>query len=446
MATANLFSWRQGPGDFGGLQLHACWNADSSLTRKYHGSSVSRTAWIYEGVRELMHRSSSPRWRYIADQLIAQILWQQSPDGGFFHASAEAEPTYTSTLSCPIHQMLPVGTLLLHYEETGPDEPIRSEIEHVLEKHLKWFHNHWWKIGNAWKKPLPFPGWCGVTNQDLVAIANLGLYGKIVGDWGPFQEYGLPALDTYLSPRYFHEDTGFFERGDNPDFTERCIYMCIISKMLARINDLHPDKRISQTLERVAHAMGDAVYVDANGMHQLAVGLDDAKTRSHGKAVWSKEKIQISDYPEAIMTFHMLGHYDERLKSLGDGLEQTLAQYVFMDGTLPTTLDANRPMFAITTGSYSFSVFWDFLLWKNPDETLAEDLPALPAIRRRCQDLEYFTFRDGWSLEQNGHEVFHGTKRITHGIVPAGETLANDPFQVPDKFVFEEVVEIPDNP
>ncbi len=445
MVTSNLLSWRQGPGSFGGFHLHACWDTDSSLSRRYHGSSISRTTVLYEGVQELLSHSPSAEWQYLADQLIAQILWQQSPEGGFFYAGPENEPAYTPEMSCPIHQMNPLRALLYHYQNTPSGNPVRGEIEQVLERHIRYFNTIRWRDGNGWLRPLPYPGWCGVTNQDLVAVASLALYAKTMDDWEPYNEFGLPALDTYLGSHFYDENTGLFERGDQPRFTERCSYMCIIAKMLLLINDIHPDKRIPPILERVGEVLTEAVYVDAYGNMQMSVGIDDEQTRLSGKKIWLRNKIQIGDYPEMIHTMHLLEPYFGELREAGRALECSLAQYVFSDGFIPTTLDATKPLFAIATGLNYFVNFWKYLIWKNPGGIDFSEIPILPVVRRRCADMELISSAEGWQLSQNNHEVFHATKRIPLGIVPHGETLANDPFQAPDKFDFDEVVEIGGN-
>lgn len=437
LTTANLLSWRQGPGAFGCIHLHGCWDNDSSLSRRYHGASSSRTAVVYKVVARIVAQGGSPHWQYIADQLIALLLWQQAPEGGFFHASGEAEPTYTSRESCPIHQMMPVLSLLSHYATLAPANPVRFEIESVLERHLSWFAAYWWKLGNGYRRPLLSPGWCGVTNQDLVAVAALARYGEVMGDWKPFQEYGQPTLETYLSPQYFHEDTGFFERGDNADFTERCSYMCLIADMLDEINRIHPDERIPGVISRVVEALAGAAYVDGQGNTQMSLGLNDAMTRREGRAVWDRSKVQLGNYPEFILFFNKFGLDCDGVPDLVAGLERTLAQYVFCDGMIPTTLDPQKPLFSMLSGSHTLIHFWEFLQIRNPGDIDISSLPGLPSVRRQCGNMTYLADRDNWLISVDGREIFHGVKRIPLGIVPVGDALANDPYREPEPAVNE---------
>ena len=100
-----------------------------------------------------------PRWRHLADTVAAQLLWQLTPDGGFIHASAEFEPTYTREESCPIHQMMPMIALLDYYEQRGVrHSAIAPLIERsTRERHVSWFTRHWWKRGNEFC-PTPSRG------------------------------------------------------------------------------------------------------------------------------------------------------------------------------------------------------------------------------------------------------------------------------------------------
>jgi hypothetical protein len=445
LTTAQIFSWRQGPGDFGGVHLHACWGESSALTRRYHGSSTFQISFILRGVRALARANSGPHWPHLADTLAAQLLWQQAPDGGFFHASAEFEPTYKSSSSCPIHQMLPVLALLDYYAERPSGLPIRSEIETALERQLAWFAKFWWKRGNGRRQPLDFAGWCGVTNQDLVAICALARYGETMGDWRPFEEYGLPALETYLSPRYYHEKIGLFERGDfdKGRFTERCSYMCLCADLLNRIQGIRPHPRIPAILARIAETLAAAVYVDEQGGYQVGGGLDDEEFARSGRMIWTRGKIQVSGYPEMIETLERYGVATPELREKIEGLERTLASYVFADGTVPTSLDLEAPLFAVMCASSSLVGFWTFLIRRNKAKLDWEKLPAVPAIDRRCGNLRLTTFGDGWVLREGDKIQFRGVKMIPHGITQGDEQMPNYPLEEPAPPDFVEEIVLP---
>lgn len=427
LATAQILAWRQGAGAVGGLHLHACWNVSSALARHYHGQTVTGLAHIHGGVRLLAKGADPLRWRHFADALADQILWLQSSTGGFIHASGENEPSYDSHWSCPIHQMIPVLALLDHYEDRPDDTVVRNEIKIALARHLDWFSRFWWKRGNDWSGLLSFAGWCGVINQDLVTIAALARYGQVMGDWGPFETHGLPALDVYLGPRYFDASLGLFERGDRPAFTERNGYIGLIGNMLALIQGIRPDPRIPPMLKQIAETLEDAVFVDEEGLHHVAFGADDIESRKLGRRVWLRDgKRMIGEYLG--FAKFLTNHGDTRSTALLDkivGLEKTVARYVFSDGTLPSALDPAAPLFAVVPSSGSLSGFWRFLIHRNPAGIAWTDIPAVPSVIRHSGPITYSNNGEGWMIEETGFPTLHGIKRLSHGVFRVGEAWPN---------------------
>ncbi|HSI07988.1 MAG TPA: hypothetical protein VK985_05310 [Rariglobus sp.] len=423
LATAQILAWRQGAGAVGGLHLHACWGVSSALARHYHGQTVAGLAHVHEGVRMLANGSDSFRWRHFADALAAQMLWLQSPKGGFIHASGENEPSYDSHWSCPIHQMLPMLALLDHYEDRPDDLVVRNEIEISLARHLDWFSRFWWKRGNDWSGPLASAGWCGVINQDLVTIAALARYGQVVGDWRPFETHGLPALDVYLGPRYFNSSLGLFERGDRADFTERSGYLVLIGQMLTLIHRIKPDSRIPPILTRITETLTDSIFVDEAGFHHMASGINDAASRKQGRRVWLRNNKQvICDYT-GLLTY-LAKHGDPRSTALKNkifGLQKTVASYVFSDGTLPNAIDPEAPLFAVAPSANTLSGFWRFLINRNPAGIEWKDIPAVPEVIRRSGPVTYFNNADGWKISEMGSPSLHGIKRLSHGVFRDGE-------------------------
>lgn len=433
--ASHLFTWRQGPGLVGGFHLHSCWGESSVLTRGYHGSSTPHTSGFLETALQLAKGRDGMRWRRWADDLAAQLLWQQLPTGGFFHASAEMEPTYTSEQSCPIHQMLPVLALLDYYEITELKDPIRGEIERCLKRHLVWFQRHWWKLGNGWRRPLEFAGWCGVTNQDLVAVAALARYAEVLGDWGPFKNHGLPALETYLGSLYYHEDSGLFERGDSKDSTEKCGYMSLIIRMLNRIHAIAPHPRIPGVVANVSRVLADAIYLAENGEYHVAFGVDDAASRKEGKRVWSRKNRQIPEYCEFLrvlagtQTPSGITGLEEKL----DGLEKTILRHVSADATLPTSLDPANPLFAIVPSLTALMSWFRYLAEQNPEGISFPDQLHAAHVLRTCGELSFESFTEGWIIRKGGEILYRGIKRLPYGVLASTATQPNYPFPVPSE-------------
>lgn len=441
LTTAQLFSWRQSAGAFGGLHLDGCTGGNSALSRRYHGQTITILANIHRGARGLARGADGKRWRHLADCLAAQMLWLQSSKGGFVHASSEGEPTYDSYWSCPIHQMTPMLALLDHHEDQPAGAPLRAEIEFVLARHVDWFARFWWKRGSEWRRPLTSAGWCGVTSQDLVVVAALARYGQVIGNWLPYETYGKPALNTFLGPRYHHAATGLFERGDRSLFTERCVDMIVIHEMLHTIQTVRPDPRIPRVLKRLNDTLADAIFVDDQGAHHMAWGVDDAATTAAKQRVWMRGRLQVGEYP-ALLT-HLHRHADKtdvELREKIAGLEKTVASYLFSDGTLPTMLEAGAPLFAIVPSAPSLVGLWLHLIARNPEGLAWNDIPTLPGVSRRCGPVHYVANASGWMIHEEGLPALRGIKQLSHGVLRPGENLANCNYEPPADPDFHEEV------
>jgi hypothetical protein len=430
LLAGNLLSWRQGPGAIGGLLLHACWGEASALERRYHGVTTWSTAVILQGVLAICRSQKCPEWTQLADAMAAQLIWQQSPGGGFIHASAEFEPTYESSQSCPIHQMLPMLALMDYYSATPPGASVRPIIEEVLERHERWFAQYWWRRGNRWRGSLPNAGWCGVTNQDLVAVGALAQLAALTGNRKPLEQYGIPALEVFLGATYYHAKTGLFERGDKENFTERCSYFNVIAEMLELIFPIHPDPRIPETCQRITDVLLEAIYVDQRGDYQMAWGADDAATALTDRVVWQKSKMQISDYPDFLLTLHRYNREPENAarKQRIEGLERTLASYIFADGGLPTSLDPETTIFHLVPSCFALAKFWRFLVARNPAGVVWNEISPVPHLRRHQGDTVFETSPKHWKIEEEGKTLWRGIKSLPTGILRPDESLPNYDF------------------
>jgi hypothetical protein len=417
-AHAHLMSWRQAAGAFGDLHLHACWGESSVLSRRYHGQTIHNSYARMRGFMHLYEKTGDPRWRVMADDVCSNILFLQTPGGGFFHASSECEPTYTAEQTCPIHQGMPLLALLA-YASWKHAEPMRAElIRPAIDRHWHWFIKNWWRRGNAWKEGLDVAGFCGVTNQDLVIVAALAQYAAVYRDSSRYEQFGLPTLETYLSPLYYHRHLGLFERGDRPNFAERTIYYDVILPMLGLIHEHQPDLRLPRILDDVTRQLFSAAYIGRDGMRHLAYGADtDPIDKTHISA-WVDEPRMVSAYPallHAMRTF-LKRNPDPALQSIYVDLERTIAAYLFVDGTLPMAL-GGEPLFAIASRNDSM---WLFLMDYLGDALQSPAAVSVPSINRTCGELTLRSTETIWAILQNGKRQFAGLKR-NPGAVAIGD-------------------------
>lgn len=408
--TAYLFSWQQAPGAFGGLHLHPCWNETSSLTRRYHGQTAFFSLFLIDGVLRLHEVTGDKRWEKMAHQIVENLLFLQATEGGFIHASAEFEPTYTCQETCPIHQFIPVQTLLRYAEWEGARTELREEVREAIDRHWQWFQGEWWMRGNGWQQPLQLPGWCGVTNQDLVVVAALAWYGRVFGDHSRYEEFGKPVLDAYLSPAYYHKKLGLFERGDKPNFVERTNYYDIILDALEIIHACTADERIPPVIENIILNFEGAVFQTPDGLIHLAWGADTDpvdKTRILG---WRREQIVMAAYPAHLVHLRrFLKHHDSPvIQALTGGLEKTLAAYTYADGTIPGSLGKNS-LLSIVPGSDVLR-YWLFLIHYLGTSLKSPTRREAVRIIRKTGTLEWATNHRLWQISEDGIRQFGGLK------------------------------------
>jgi hypothetical protein len=405
---ARMMSWQQAPGAFGDLHLHACWGDSSVLNRRYHGQTVHQSSGRMRGFMRLFEATGQLRWKLTVDDVLANILFLQSPSGGFYHASSEYEPTYRPEESCPILQGLPILALIDYAAWPHADPARKSIIRNAIDRHWQWFEKHWWKRGNEWKKGLDEPGFCGVTNQDLVIVAALARYAVIYGDDSRYQQFGKPTLDTYLSPLYYHQHIGLFERGDRPNFAERTIYYDVILPMLRIIDESIPDPRIAPVIENVTRTLFAAAYVSSDGLTHLAYGADTFENDKRQIKEWIREPRNIASYPGHLdaMAELLVHHPNPKQQAIHDGLLRTVAAYTFADGQLPLAIGGD-PMFSIVSRS---ETQWSSLIQRLGNRLISPTPIQLPTIHRSCRGLTFQSDGRMWAIVRDGNRVFAGLK------------------------------------
>ncbi len=422
--TAYLMSWRQGPGVFGGLHLHACWSESSVLSRRYHGQTTFIAYAILEGALRMADVSGDASWRKLAGEIVEGLMALQAPEGGFIHANYQLEPAEDCEETCPIHQGLPLLGMLSYAAKSYADAALRSRVRETIDRHWQWFNDYGWKRGRFWGKGktverLTLPGWCGVTNQDLVIVGALARYGKVFGDWNRYERWGKPVLDAYLSSHYYHERIGLFERGDRPNFAERTRYNAVILEMFHLLNEqVGDDPRLPAVIENVTRHLCDARTIGPDGLTHMRWG---AETDAHDKSRvirWIDKPFGVSDYPELIAVLERSS--DTKCRALADDLRRTLAAYTFADGTTTCVACGDDPLFAIMPNS-TIAIFWRWLMDQLGDEVKRAAPVALPVVHRRCRDLLWKSGPTFWAIERDGKRLFAGTKSQPTGI-SIGET------------------------
>jgi len=428
--TSLIFEWQQGPGNFGALILHACWGETSTLARRYQGQTVAVYYDFMWGIQRLFQHTGNIRWKRLAYDIASNLLFLQNKDGGFRHAVFEFEPRYDS-VPTPIHQGFALLTLLDYAGWEHADPVLKNMIRPALDRHWEWFNKNFWMVGNGGQRPLRGgAGWCGVTNQDLFIVAALSAYGRLYGDFSRYNEWGKKALDVYLSPLYYYESLGLFERGDSKDFNfvERTSYHGLILQMLERIiNDLGSsmeDKRLRTVIDNVTAHLFDAAFVGPDGLTHLAWG---AKTDPADKSTvleWIKSPAVFAEYTRLIpyMEKWSARRQDKEKQSVVESLKATFAAYVFSDGSIPISLWTTDPIISIVSATTAHQL----LFWKMLIELLGDGLrdPAQTPVRCYHRSIGELTWKSRgslWAIEKAGARVFGGYKPLSHGITHGPE-------------------------
>lgn len=418
--------WMQGPGMVGGLQVHSCWGKTSVLDKGYQGETISQYDDLLQSVMKLYEKTGNLKWKCMADNFVSNILFLQEPDGGFRHASAEFEPTFTSILSCPIHQCKPILALLKYVSWEHAAPTLLQMIRPAIDRHWEWFQKTFWRIGNGGHRPFPYEaGWCGVTNQDLVVIAALSEYGKVYGDWSRFEAYGKPALDVYLSDVYYYKEIGLFERGDGNNFAERTSYYVVILSMLQCIFDNTKDGRLPDVIDNVISHLFDAAYVAPDGMTHLAWG---AVTDPHDKSRvvdWIKTPVVFSGYPVLIknMQQYLERHPNAKKQEILDAVTEAFCGYIFSDGTIPPALWPKNPVLSIVS-ILRHDAYISCII-----EYLGDSLQDSKPVDEICihRKLGNFTWKQRgklWEIDQDDVRVYGGYTPYPAGITQGPDAPA----------------------
>ncbi|MCL2088780.1 MAG: hypothetical protein FWH14_04795 [Oscillospiraceae bacterium] len=422
--TQELFLWKQGPGNIGGMHLHSCWGETSVLGKKYHGQTVFPSHDHISGAILLYERTGNPKWKIFANEIISNLLFLQCDDGGFRHASGEYEPTYISGATCPIHQNYPILAMLAYAGWEHGDKELKELIKPAIDKHWAWFNDDWWMRGPGKTRPMDVAGWCAVTNQDMTVIAALSGYGRVYGDMSRYEKWGKPALDTFLSSRYYYDQIGLFERGDGVNFTERTSYFSVIFVMLNKIYNDTKDERIPQVLDNCAAHVFDAIYTGDDGHTYLAWG---AKTDPDDKSYvvdWMKTPVVINEYPFVLkqMEDYLSRHPDPEKRAALDKVEETFYGCIFCDGVLPGAFWPKDPI--ITIAASPNCKFW---LWMV--EQLGDDIRDPEPVEELCRHrvLDNYVWkrkRHLWTIERDGERVYGGYTPIAMGVTLGDQSPA----------------------
>ncbi len=440
LATAHLMSWRQGPGTFGGLYLHACWGISGVLQSRYQGPTTFPIRALMTGFMKLFDQTGNVRWRTLADECVSLILHLQAPEGGFRHADGQHEPAYSCRQTCPIHQGLPM-LALLEYAAWPAADPRRVKlIRPALDAHWAWFEGRWWHQGNSWLQPLPFAAFCGVTNQDLVIVAALARYAVLYGDASRYEKFGRPTLEVYLSPRYYHEKLGMFERGDEANFVERTTYNEVIIPMLEIIQQTMPDPRLPAVIDNVCAHLFDAVQPGPDGLMHLAWGATTDATDKSAVTGWIAAPHGMYSYPLMlqIMGDHLKRKPNVARQTLFDALEQTAAAYVLADGSLPVTVGSPDGLF---NASPYVLILWAYLIDRLGSTVKSPAEVKLPTIHRTFGNVTWKSDARHWALCRDGRREFAGLRAQSCGIVAGpDENLAGANFAGLDEVEIKETI------
>ncbi len=420
MLTSHIFEWQQGPGNIGAIHLHSCWEETSVLKNRYHGQTIASYMYYIQGAMKLYEKTKGLSWKRFADDIASNILYLQSSDGGFRYAAGEFEPAYVPEKTCPIHQGRAVIALLMYAAWEHSNPVLCQMIRPAINRHWEWFNKRFWLIGNAYQKfPMKNPGWCGVTNQDLIIVAALALYAKVYKDSSRFDEYGRLVLETFISDRYYYPEIGLFERGDNENFAERTAYYRIIVYSLYHIYEYTGEKRLLDIIDNVVLHLFDAMYTAEDGHIHLSWGAVTDTSDKSRVLDWVHTPVTFSEYPGIIPCMRStLERYpdQEKEKKLTE-LENTLAAYVFADGTIPSALWSREPIIsAVATPTGGIAEFWNFMINKLEDKIQEPLLGKTPCIHRSAGNVTWKTKGDIWAIEKDSKNVHAGYKPVSNAV------------------------------
>ena len=372
----------------------------------------------------LFEATGDLRWKRMAHEVIANVLFLQARNGGFMHAGAEAEPVYVPNKNtCPIHQFLPIVALLEYAAWPHADGDLLARIRPAIDNHWQWSLQEQWRMGNAWQaRPLKFPGWCGVTNQDMVAIASLVLYAQVYGDSSRFERYGAPSLEVYMGPDYYFPAIGLMERGDSANFVERSVYYEVTLAMLEVIGAYTGDERIREMVDNITAHLFDAIFTWRDGRSHLRWGAEtwpEDKTLIKG---WIRTPMNVGGYPGLLTHMHhyLERHPDGEKAAQVKELERTLASYVLADGTIVPALGTTDPLFSVATSADGIALsMWLFLMQRLGDRLRNPAYAPTGCIHRTRNGLTWKSNEMMWAVEQDGQRRFAGLK-LNPGAIAVG--------------------------
>jgi len=387
------------------------------------------------GSIRLFDQTRDPFWQRMASDLAADILYLQAPQGGFIHSCYEIEPGYDCGRGgAPIHQFMPILALLEYAQWEHADASLKQSIRPAIERHWAWFQAGMWRYGTSFQRPLIGSGWCGVTNQDVVVIAALAWYGHLYGDEKPYREFGEPALQTFLSDRYYHQALGMFERGDQPNFIERTYYNLVIVRMFQLIARFRAESKLQSVIDNVILHLGDALFVHSDGLTHLSWGCKTDPIDKTHLLGWQRLPLSVSAYPGFIsmMDGYLRDHDDGALRKGRDALEKTVAAYTFADGTLPGSLSASDPTFNVVP-SRELLYFWQFLIERLGKTVVAPKLEPVSTVKRSCGSMTWRSDDRCWSLESDGEVQYVGLK-------PEGGAVRSGKEKPPHGFIMDRLM------
>ncbi|MBR4867637.1 MAG: hypothetical protein IKU10_00645, partial [Clostridia bacterium] len=158
---------------------------------------------------------------------------------------------------------------------------------------------------------------------------------------------------------------------------------------------------------------------------------------------WEYGAIAFSGYPALIthMQRYLHRHPDSEKQAKLNDLKNTLAAYVFADGSIPLGIFNPNPLFTVTSGGPEAGGWVSFVMDYLGDDWTDPTPVTVPAIHRTHKNFAWKQNGPYWSIETDGVRQYAGYSRVTNGIVKGeGEPVVGS-FDVLDS---ADVVEIID--
>jgi hypothetical protein len=201
------------------------------------------------------------------------------------------------------------------------------------------------------------------------------------------------------------------------------------------------DKRIPAVWDNVTHHLFDAMIIGPDGRDHLAwnIQLKEGPGKKLEAVGHTIRPISLPGYPNLLEPMRKYADRTQDPVFLDKiaRLETTLASYVFSDGTLPSSLDAQTPLMQVVPSAL-LPEFWLYLARRLGHNLQQPVIAPRAFVTRSYQEITWKEDEWAWTLESGGKPLYAGIKLNPGAVFIGEEKPANLP---PKAFAGEPVLE-----